>query len=536
MTSKNCDLSYHSRSFLLSIGFIALLFIPHHSFGQVGINTTTPDPSSILDIVAIDKGVLLPRVELTSLTDTSTIPSPADGLLVYNTSILNGMEIGFYCWDGTAWQRLAISSEISGSSASTGWGTGGNNTSSQPGSFIGTTNFEDLRFKVNDTTLVTYQSNGGVQMGFGAEADSNNSFAIGLEASATGVEAQSFGPEAEANGYRSVALGYQALASGTESFAIGASAEASFSEAVSLGSSSLASGNASTSIGRNATASGSEATAVGESSTAGGYRSLSLGYQAETGGSAQLSTALGANSSATAQYASAFGSNTTASGQYAVAIGEGAVASQSYSIILGNNLASTVGGSTRVGIGTSTPSAKLHIDGDLRIQDGNEAAGYVLTSDANGNATWQNPSSSGGGAQYAQVYKSSSSNGIQPWAPISFGTNGPANGFNLSNNNIQTQSTTGIYKITYTLNVELISGTHTIEFFVTQGWGSSNKVAGSSTFVNLNSQQTRTTVTKTVYVDVNSGFQQFYVFPDTNTTGVRILSSSSLSIELVESD
>ena len=46
-----------------------------------------------------------------------------------------------------------------------------------------------------------------------------------------------------------------------------------------------------------------------------------------------------------------------------------------------------------VGIGTSAPSTKLHISSTtspaFRLVDGTQAAGYVLTSDANGNASWQ---------------------------------------------------------------------------------------------------------------------------------------------------
>ncbi|GEN70897.1 hypothetical protein CLA01_09690 [Chryseobacterium lathyri] len=53
-------------------------------FSQVGINTTTPNPSSILDIVSTNKGLLIPRVSLTGNTDVTTIPNPANGLLVYN--------------------------------------------------------------------------------------------------------------------------------------------------------------------------------------------------------------------------------------------------------------------------------------------------------------------------------------------------------------------------------------------------------------------------------------------------------------------
>jgi Leucine-rich repeat (LRR) protein len=41
-----------------------------------------------------------------------------------------------------------------------------------------------------------------------------------------------------------------------------------------------------------------------------------------------------------------------------------------------------------VGIGTSTPTAKLHIAGNVKIVDGTQGAGKVLTSDADGNSAW----------------------------------------------------------------------------------------------------------------------------------------------------
>ena len=54
-----------------------------------------------------------------------------------------------------------------------------------------------------------------------------------------------------------------------------------------------------------------------------------------------------------------------------------------------------------VGIGTETPTEKLHVDGTvlitdtLTIADGSENSGYVLTSDAAGHATWQDPNAYG---------------------------------------------------------------------------------------------------------------------------------------------
>ncbi|MCF8257612.1 MAG: hypothetical protein K9J06_08670, partial [Flavobacteriales bacterium] len=41
------------------------------------------------------------------------------------------------------------------------------------------------------------------------------------------------------------------------------------------------------------------------------------------------------------------------------------------------------------GIGTSAPASRLHVVGGMRLEDGNQAYGKVLTSDIDGNATWQ---------------------------------------------------------------------------------------------------------------------------------------------------
>jgi hypothetical protein len=50
-----------------------------------------------------------------------------------------------------------------------------------------------------------------------------------------------------------------------------------------------------------------------------------------------------------------------------------------------------------VGIGTSTPSAKLDVEGSFRLMDGTEGLGKVLTSDADGLASWAAPFGVGGG-------------------------------------------------------------------------------------------------------------------------------------------
>ena len=49
-----------------------------------------------------------------------------------------------------------------------------------------------------------------------------------------------------------------------------------------------------------------------------------------------------------------------------------------------------------VGIGTTSPDERLHVVGNIKMVDGNQAAGYVLTSDANGVGTWQATAGGGG--------------------------------------------------------------------------------------------------------------------------------------------
>ena len=90
------------------------------SVAQIGIQTDDPDPSSALDIVSANKGLLVPRVILTAnLNSPLPVTNPATGLLVYNSGT-NQTE-GFYFWTGTAWLMLKPyeNSDIQGPVSST---------------------------------------------------------------------------------------------------------------------------------------------------------------------------------------------------------------------------------------------------------------------------------------------------------------------------------------------------------------------------------------------------------------------------------
>ena len=84
-----------------------------------GINSSSgvpnsPNASAILDMSSVNnKGILVPKVALTSNTDQTTIPSPALGLLVYNTGTGALTAQGYLFWNGSEWRTINNSSAIS---------------------------------------------------------------------------------------------------------------------------------------------------------------------------------------------------------------------------------------------------------------------------------------------------------------------------------------------------------------------------------------------------------------------------------------
>lgn len=130
---------------------------------NVGINTTgaTPNSSSMLDISATDKGLLIPRVPLSSITDAVTIATPANSLLVYNTnaSMTGGQGTGYYYNSGTTaaplWIKLTAANEawlLKGNSGITSPAvpvTYGTSTIGATENWMGTTDANDVVFGTN---------------------------------------------------------------------------------------------------------------------------------------------------------------------------------------------------------------------------------------------------------------------------------------------------------------------------------------------------------------------------------------------------
>src|SRR5690606_30996745 len=87
------------------------------AYSQVGIGTLTPNNASQLDVVAKDKGVLIPRVALKSTTDVTTVAnannsSYENSLLVFNTNTQNNITPGYYYWYVDKWMRIVNEQDV----------------------------------------------------------------------------------------------------------------------------------------------------------------------------------------------------------------------------------------------------------------------------------------------------------------------------------------------------------------------------------------------------------------------------------------
>ncbi len=126
------------------------LFIIYTSCAQsIAINTdgSQPNTSAILDIKNANKGLLIPRVNLVSETDATTIPSPVVSLLIYNTNAALPDGAGFYFWNANGkWSKLATVNSLNNVS----WGVSGNNATDPNTNFIGTSDNQPLVFKTNN--------------------------------------------------------------------------------------------------------------------------------------------------------------------------------------------------------------------------------------------------------------------------------------------------------------------------------------------------------------------------------------------------
>ncbi|PHS05818.1 MAG: hypothetical protein COA88_11700 [Kordia sp.] len=116
---------------------------------QVGIGTTTPHVSTVLDIASTTAGLVIPRM---TQVQKNAIASPVTGLLIYQT---NGTT-GFYYYNGTAWVTFGGGS---------GWSLTGDAGTTPATNIVGTIDAQDVRIIANNNEAVRLSTSGFVGIG-----------------------------------------------------------------------------------------------------------------------------------------------------------------------------------------------------------------------------------------------------------------------------------------------------------------------------------------------------------------------------------
>jgi hypothetical protein len=147
--------------------FITLLLLFQQSKGQnIGIGTATPHPSAQLDISSTSKGLLIPRMTNTQM---NAIASPAAGLMIFNLT-----DSVFYVRKNSGWTKL-----IPAAAAGGGWTSLGNDlVNSNTGNvIIGSSNQSVYKLNITGTDLgQTFYGVGDTL--YGSFSNSNGHFDI----------------------------------------------------------------------------------------------------------------------------------------------------------------------------------------------------------------------------------------------------------------------------------------------------------------------------------------------------------------------
>ncbi|WP_333660244.1 hypothetical protein [Chishuiella changwenlii] len=176
---------FNNKNLKKTLQFLLIVFgtfaLGQNTNSGVGIGTTNPQSSAILEVNADNlpangkKGMLFPRVALQNRTDITTIPNPATGLMIFNTTDSPSDDLikanMFYYWNGTSWIDLATSQTFE--------------TELYPQIYIvanrGTQAINKTNFNTGENTVVNFaeESTGAMSVNVGNRVQlSNNNFRI----------------------------------------------------------------------------------------------------------------------------------------------------------------------------------------------------------------------------------------------------------------------------------------------------------------------------------------------------------------------
>ncbi len=385
------------------IAMILLLAFEATAQQNIGIGTTSPDPSAVLDVTSTGKGLLIPRMDSASIAN---IIAPAKGLMVFD-SVRNA----FYYYTGTGWMSMtgagAGAFEVAGNTVRSNTSQVNNATDD----FVfGSPQLDDDGNSAHDNRLFFNKTKGAFRVGTttGTQGDDanvgDNSFSAGVDNITSGNKAYAMGVQNTVQDSLSVAIGLGNTSAGALNLSMGAFNTTTGYTNINMGESNTIAADGSAVIGAgNDIAGGGSAYIIGQSNMTTGHDDFAIGRRDTISG--DKSYAVGSEANVSGKKAIALGDNLrvpsfleTAMGYYneiyTAASATNAVASDRL-FSVGNGTAAnranalTILKNGNLGIGTTSPDTTFHVVGKMKYQDGSQGAGKVLTSDANGVANWQ---------------------------------------------------------------------------------------------------------------------------------------------------
>jgi len=128
-----------------------------------GTENRAYNTDALIDMQSTSRGLLLPRVELTSTAATAPLATHTAGMVVYNTvsagSGGTAVSPGYYYNDGTQWVKIGAAAAISA------WGQYGNAGTTPTTNWIGTNDAADFVTKTNGTERLRVTNGGKLLVG-----------------------------------------------------------------------------------------------------------------------------------------------------------------------------------------------------------------------------------------------------------------------------------------------------------------------------------------------------------------------------------
>lgn len=394
--------SRRQASFLLRAVILLLwLYSPSYAQNNVGIGTTAPDPSAILDLTSSDKGFLCPRLTTAQM---NSVAAPATGLFIYNTTLS-----AFYYYNGTAWVPFLAPSNA--------WQLTGNTGTSAETNYLGTADGNALVIKTNAIQRMVVMSTG--EVGVGATAPISK-FAVGdgnvslTNTLNTASQLNFYEPSGSGNNYTGFKAGAMAsdivytlpttAPTAGQVLTAGATPTTLQWSTVSSGTTDtlwFVGAGTSSLVGRgnNNTGAGNYSIAAGQNNSASGANSVAIGGLGNISSGASATVSGGNGNASSSTYATVGGGRQNQAGATSatVAGGEGNLAIGSYTTVGGGNTNNASGGFATIGGGQSNVGAASH--STIGGGNGNNTTGGQWSTIAGGqsNSTSANHTSITGG-------------------------------------------------------------------------------------------------------------------------------------------